>query len=50
VNRILYRVTSEARGIDLYEESIYFWTLHGLFLSKAYARIAYSFSLLVIID
>ena len=47
VYRILYRVTREARGIDLYEESIYFWTIHGFVVSYAYAAVAYGVFFLI---
>ena len=40
-NRMYTKVGSETRGIDLYEESLWFWGIHGILIGYPLSKVVY---------
>jgi hypothetical protein len=38
---VFTKIGSETRGIDLYEENLWFWTIHGTLIGYPFSKIIY---------
>jgi len=43
IPRMYTKVGNEARGIDLYEENLWFWTIHGILVGYPLSKLIYGY-------
>jgi len=41
--RMYTKVGNETRGIDLYEENLWFWTIHGILVGYPLSKLVYGY-------